>query len=277
MHKTYVFILSILLGTTASAQSSRMQINEVLDGKSKFQTTIELDYSLQKNEAGNEINSSTTTIALNYEEQLKNELNYFLKSYIFFDQELSQIDAGEKRADFRDPIFELGTRINLLPESLLSSQSISLQASLASSTASRRIDKKSSLALKYQYALPISLFTFAQYHRITRSFFTKEITDAGGINNPWSYRLANQIIIAVGKSISLEAAVLYDLNQSFQGVLKDGISTDYKIKYSLENFYAYAGVISVGIQTKAADGSSNQLRFIDEKAPSSYIGIGSIF
>ena len=267
----------LFLGTSAFGQSSRLQLTDSVEGASNFEATIELDYSLQKNEAGNEVNASTSMIGLSYEDQLENDFDYFLRSYFYFDQELSQIDQGEKRADFRDPIFEAGTPVSLLPENILKSQSLSVQASLGSSAASRLIDKKASLALKFQYQLPISFFTFAQYQRITRNFFSKEITEDGNINNPWAYRLANQIIVPIGKSLTIEAALLYDLNRSFQGVLKDGISTDYKIKYSFEDFYAYAGLISVGVQTKAADGSTNQLRFIDEKAPSSYVGIGSIF
>lgn len=273
LHMLFVLLFSI----SSFSQSNRLPLEESFKGKAKFQTNLELDYSLQKNDAGNEVNSSTTTIFFRYEDQLSNSFPYVLKSLIFYDQELSQVNGQQKRSDFRDPIFELERPISLLPENWLYAQSLGLQASVASSSASRRIDKKSSLALKYQYQYPIRWFTFVQYQRITRSFFTKEITDGGNVNNPWSYRLANKIILPIGKNISLEAAFLYDLNRSFQGVLKDGISTDYKVKYNLEKLYVYAGFISVGVETKAADGSTDQLRFIDEKAPSSYIGIGSIF
>jgi hypothetical protein len=203
----------------------------------------------------------------------------FAVLHLYYDKDLRYTDTSTGvSGDIRDPLLEIGAPLRLLPENILEGQKLSMQGTLGASQASIKKDKASSLAIKYSYKLPVKAITLAQYHRLTRSFYTKEVTNSGSINNPWTYRLANQALYKLNKSFELSAVIIYDLNRSFQEVLKDGITTEYKLTYyPKETIGIYAGLLSLGISTKEADGTTNQLKIFDDERPTAFLGMNASF
>ena len=177
-----------------------------------------------------------------------------------------------------DPVMDLSLPIDTFPISLFEEQKMVFSGSIGSSQSSTRIAKEASLAAKYQYGIKNSLIELGQYHRITRSFYTKEVTEAGLINSPWAYRFLTNVGYQINKSFRLSAAFIYDLQRSFQDVLKDSFSTDYKINYqATEAISMYLGIGSYGMNTKAADGRTTEISLIDDIDPMPYIGIAGSF
>ena len=199
--------------------------------------------------------------------------------HLYYDKDLRYTNTSTGvSGDLRDPLLEIGGPLSLLPENILEAQKLSMQTTLAVSQISLKKDKVSSLAIKYSYKLPVKALVLAQYHRITRSFYTKEIADSGSVNNPWTYRLANQALYKLNKSFEMSAVVIYDLNRSFQQVLKDGITTEYKLTYyPKESIGVYAGLLSLGLSTKEADGTTNRLKFVDDERPTAFLGMNASF
>lgn len=196
-----------------------------------------------------------------------------------FVQELTRNDNRiQKAGSFLDPVMDLSLPIDTFPISLFEEQKMVFSGSIGSSQSSTRIAKEASLAAKYQYGIKNSLIELGQYHRITRSFYTKEVTEAGLINSPWAYRFLTNVGYQINKSFRLSAAFIYDLQRSFQDVLKDSFSTDYKINYqATEAISMYLGIGSYGMNTKAADGRTTEISLIDDIDPMPYIGIAGSF
>lgn len=212
-------------------------------------------------------------------EVTKNSDKTYAALNIYYDQELTRNDNREGSAGtFRDLYADIGVPLKLVNSEYLEGQKIVVRTSLGNSDASIKKEKKSSLGLIYQFTIPNRFLKLAQYHRITRSFYTTETTDTGSINNPLSYRYLTDLIYTVSKDIKLRATYVYDLHQSFQGVLKDGVITDFKAYYLLnKDNKVFIGVASVGMSTKEADGSTDRLPILDEKKPTVYLGMSGNF
>ena len=271
-----ILVFGVLLSASLWGQDASIKTDLNLPGQNLKWTSsfaFELGQDL-KEESPNLV--STVYSGIRVENQ--NNKNFGVL-HLYYDKDLHYTDTSTGvSGDLRDPLLEIGGPLNLVPTNILEGQKLSMQGTLAVSQASLKKDKVSSVALKYSYRLPVKALTLAQYHRITRSFYTKEIANSGSINNPWTYRLANQALYKLNKSFEMSAVVIYDLNRSFQEVLKDGITTEYKLTYyPKENVGIYASLLSLGVSTKEADGTTNQLKFVDEKRPTAYLGMNASF
>lgn len=207
--------------------------------------------------------------------------NYFapeetFKLNLVLDQFFSKKNKDNEEMNLRDLMFE---RIQAIRGfDFLEEQSLSYQIGIGNSEASQSNSMVASYALKYSYLISIQKLLLAQYQRITYVHFQKEFNSEGAVNSPWRYRFLQSANYSLSHKASVHFDFVYDLGQSFQSVLRDAISTAFRVSYKLNDTYLFGfGVGNALMSLKGADGAGDDIKLFDEKSASVFVSLGAVY